>query len=58
MADKVTKLSAICSMCGADAVYHKRIIKGKTVDPHIADPSLVGAIDTYQPRCRNCYSKP
>ena len=57
MADKVTKLSAICALCGDEAVYHKRIIRGKTVDPHIADPSLVGKIDTYQPRCRNCYLK-
>ncbi|MCX6793980.1 MAG: thymidine kinase [Candidatus Gottesmanbacteria bacterium] len=57
MADKVTKLSAICALCGDEAVYHKRILRGKTVDPHIADPSLVGKIDTYQPRCRNCYFK-
>jgi thymidine kinase len=57
MADKVTKLSAVCAVCGEEAVYHKRIIRGKTVDPHMADPSLVGKIDTYQPRCRNCYLK-
>ena len=57
MADKVTKLSAICALCGDEAIYHKRIVQGKTVDPHIADPSLVGKIDTYQPRCRNCFSK-
>jgi thymidine kinase len=58
MADKVTKLSAICAICGEEAVYHKRILRGKTVDPHLADPSLVGKIDTYQPRCRTCYPKP
>ncbi len=57
MADKVTKLSAICSVCGDEAVYHKRIVRDKTVNPHNADPSLVGKLDTYQPRCRNCYSK-
>lgn len=57
MADKVTKLSAICALCGDEAVYHKRILKGKTVNPHFADPSLVGALDTYQPRCRRCYTK-
>lgn len=57
MADKVTKLSAVCAVCGEEAVYHKRILHGKTVDPHIADPSLVGKIDTYQPRCRHCYLK-
>ncbi|MBU1326970.1 thymidine kinase [Patescibacteria group bacterium] len=58
MADKVTKLSAICSICGEEAVYHKRISKGKTVDPHKADPSLVGKIKNYQARCRRCYKKP
>lgn len=57
MADIVTKLSAVCARCGEEAVYHKRIVTGKTVDPHIADPSLVGKIDTYQPRCRRCFTK-
>lgn len=58
MADKVTKLSAICALCGDEAVYHKRILRGHTVNPHMADPSLVGKIDTYQPRCRKCFSRP
>lgn len=55
MADKVTKLSAICSLCGEEAVYHKRITKTKQIDPQLADPSLVGTINAYQPRCRACY---
>ena len=58
MADKVTKLSAICALCGEEAVYHKRIMKGKTVNPHMPDPSLVGKIESYQARCRTCFSKP
>ncbi len=57
MADKVTKLSAICALCGEEAVFHKRVTKGKTVDPHVADPSLVGKIESYQARCRKCFSK-
>lgn len=57
MADKVTKLSAICALCGEEAVYHKRIINGKTKDPHVADPFLVGKLDAYQPRCRRCFHK-
>lgn len=57
IADKVTKLSAICAICGNEAVYHKRITKSKSIDPHIADPSFVGKIDSYQPRCRVCFSK-
>lgn len=58
MADRVTKLSAVCVICGSDAVFHKRVIKGKTVDPKIADPSFVGKIESYQARCRRCYTKP
>ena len=58
-ADKVTKLSAVCSLCGADAVFHKRIAKGKTVDPLSTDPSLVNKLtdNVYEARCRNCFSK-
>ncbi len=57
LADKVTKLSAICTICGDEAVFHKRIIKSK-VDPHIADPSLVGRLESYQARCRLHFTKP
>ncbi len=56
MADKVTKLSAICMICGEEAVYHKRIIKNN-VDPLLADPSLVGRSDAYEARCRRCFGK-
>lgn len=56
MADKVTKLSAICAVCGDEAVYHKKLTKSR-VDPHVADPSLVGKLDSYQPRCRRCFAK-
>ena len=55
IADKVTKLSAICAICGEEAVYHKRIVKAR-VDPHIADPSLVGRLESYQARCRIHFS--
>lgn len=57
IADCVTKLSAICTVCGAEAIFHKRITKGKTVDSSLADPSLVGKLDAYEARCRRCYNK-
>ncbi len=57
MADKVTKLSAICALCGEEAVYHKRLTKNGNIDPHIADPSFVGKLENYQPRCRRCFVK-
>jgi thymidine kinase len=58
MADKVTKLSAICVICGAEAPFHKRISNGKHIDPLTADPKLVGRTDSYEARCRNCFDKP
>ena len=59
MADSVSKLTAICAICGEEAVFHKRVAKGKTVDSSIADPSLVSKLDlsVYQARCRRCYNK-
>jgi len=60
MADKVTKLSAICSICGRDAVFHKRVTKkGPNVNPLIADPGFVSKMDesVFQARCRKCFDK-
>lgn len=57
MADKVTKLSAICQICGEEAVFHKRITNGKKIDPLEADPALVGRSDAYEARCRKCFLK-
>lgn len=57
MADKVTKLSAICTICGEEAIYHKRITDGKKIDPLEADPALVGRSDAYEARCRRCFDK-
>lgn len=57
IADKVTKLSAVCSICGNDAVFHKRIIKGKSTDALSTNPSFVAGLEAYEARCRNCFSK-
>jgi len=59
IADKVTKLSAVCSHCGNDAVFHKRIVKGKSANALSTDPSLVNKLEdnVYEARCRNCFSK-
>ena len=58
LADKVTKLSSVCSVCGADAVFHKRIKNGVTADPFSTDPSLVNKLtdNVYEARCRKCYT--
>ncbi|MFZ5954029.1 MAG: thymidine kinase [Candidatus Dependentiae bacterium] len=54
LADTVTKLTAICTECGDDALLSQRLINGfpaRSEDPVI----LVGAKEAYQARCRNCY---
>ncbi|OGG09243.1 hypothetical protein A2154_03460 [Candidatus Gottesmanbacteria bacterium RBG_16_43_7] len=60
MADRVNKLSAICSICGHDAVFHKRVAKkGPAVDALVADPGFVSKLDhtVFQARCRKCFEK-
>lgn len=54
IADKVTKLQAICTQCGHDAHFTQRLVNGapaKYDDPII----MVGAQEAYQARCRGCY---
>ena len=55
MAEKVTKLTAICVCCGEEATKTQRIINGmpaKYDDPII----LVGEKDSYESRCRRCHA--
>lgn len=53
-AEFVTKLTAICVVCGAPATMTQRIING--VPASINDPTvLVGEKQTYEPRCRHCH---
>lgn len=54
IAEEVTKLTAICVQCGDPATRTQRIIKGEPAsynDPII----LVGATESYEPRCRHCH---
>lgn len=53
-AEYVTKLNAICQVCGAPATRTQRIINGRPAkysDPII----LVGAKEHYEARCRHCH---
>lgn len=57
LADEVLKLKAVCVKCGADATCTQRIINGKPAsynDPVI----LVGATDSYEARCEDCFEIP
>ena len=51
IAEYVTKTLAICVVCGNPANRTQRIV----ADP---DRVLVGAKDSYEARCRNCYEPP
>ena len=56
-AEFVTKLTAVCNVCGAPATRTQRIINGKPAD--YLDPIvLVGANEAYEPRCRHCHEVP
>lgn len=53
-AEKVTKLSAICTVCGAEATRTQRIING--IPAYYDDPIvMVGATEAYEARCRKCH---
>lgn len=55
VADKVSKLQAICTQCGHDAHFTQRLVNGnpaKFDDPVI----MIGAQEAYQARCRGCYT--
>jgi len=53
-AESITKLTAICNVCGRNATRTQRIIDGKPAyedDPIV----LVGAKEAYEARCRLCH---
>lgn len=55
IADKVTKLHAICTECGHDAHFSQRLVNGNPArydDPIV----MLGAQEAYQARCRGCYN--
>lgn len=54
LADTVTKLPAICSVCGTDTYcITQRLVDGKPA--HYNDPLIVVGASQYEPRCRNCH---
>lgn len=57
LSETVTKLNAICPICSSPASRTQRLINGKPAlydDPII----LVGASETYEPRCRHHHEIP
>lgn len=57
LSESVTKLNAICPVCGSPASRTQRLINGEPAsynDPVI----LVGAAESYEPRCRHHHEVP
>ncbi|WP_096156339.1 MULTISPECIES: thymidine kinase [Bacillus] len=57
VAELVTKLQAVCAVCGSPASRTQRLINGEPAnydDPII----LVGASESYEPRCRHHHKVP
>ncbi|MFS0863001.1 thymidine kinase [Fredinandcohnia sp. 179-A 10B2 NHS] len=57
LAETVTKLQAVCSVCGSPSSRTQRLINGSPAsfdDPVI----LVGASESYEPRCRHHHEVP
>ncbi|CEG29206.1 thymidine kinase [Bacillus sp. B-jedd] len=57
IAELVTKLQAVCAVCGSPASRTQRLIDGRPAsydDPVI----LVGASEAYEPRCRHHHEVP
>jgi thymidine kinase len=48
IADKVTKLSAVCMVCGASAIHTQRLGQSQEL-------VVVGAAGLYEARCRACF---
>ncbi|BDC34262.1 thymidine kinase [Candidatus Dependentiae bacterium Noda2021] len=54
ISDTVTKLTAICTLCGDEAALSQRLINGSPAR-HDQAVVLIGAQEAYQARCRGCY---
>lgn len=57
LAEEVTKLNAICVVCGRPASRTQRLINGEPAnykDPII----LIGATENYEARCNRCHQVP
>jgi len=56
LADEVTKLQAVCVVCGRPATRSQRLVNGKPAreGPEI----LIGGLESYEARCRECFVPP
>lgn len=57
IAEVVDKLHAICVLCGGPASRNQRLIEGRPA-PYNSPQIMVGSTDSYEARCRMCFSIP
>ncbi len=57
VADAVTKLHAICVVCGGPATRNQRLIGGKPAR-YDSPTIMVGGNESYEARCRHCHQVP
>ncbi len=57
IADQVTKLHAICVVCGGPATRNQRLIGGKPAR-YDSPTIMVGGNEAYEARCRHCHHVP
>ena len=55
VAEFVDKLEAVCHRCGGPATMTQRLVNGAPA-PFGGETIQVGALDSYEARCRNCHS--
>jgi len=53
-AEFVDKLQAVCHRCGGPATTTQRLLDGRPA-PYSGETIVVGALDTYEARCRDCH---
>ena len=53
-AELVDKLQAVCHRCGGPATTTQRLVGGAPA-PYSGETIVVGALDSYEARCRDCH---
>ena len=56
VADRITKLQAVCVVCGGDATLSQRLVDGAPA-PFDDATVVVGGAERYEARCRGCFER-
>jgi thymidine kinase len=51
LAERADKLTAVCAVCGADAIFHQRMAPS-TTSPRDVASEHIGGLEKYEARCR------